>query len=154
MHIFAKTDVQPDNILCLTFTDAAAGNMRNRLREMIGQAGAQVHVYTYHAFANEVIPEIDWLQDRRDELQPISDLERRQFIRSIIEDLPHGHVLKRYTPGAPVEGRFRGGLYKEVSRMERLFLTIKAQYLNPDTNRPDHQRLVDACERYLEELRQ
>src|SRR3984885_2468028 len=45
----------PDNILCLTYTDAGAIAMRRRLQQFIGAAAYRVHIYTFHAFCNDVI---------------------------------------------------------------------------------------------------
>ena len=42
--------VDPKKILCLTFSDAAAGEMKRRLLDKAGQEGALVIVYTYHSF--------------------------------------------------------------------------------------------------------
>ena len=35
-NILKQTDVLPSNILCLTFTDSASVNMRQRLQQIIG----------------------------------------------------------------------------------------------------------------------
>src|SRR5579872_804546 len=43
-------DVTPSNILCLTFTDAAAFNMRDRLIGLLGHAAYRVAVHTLHSF--------------------------------------------------------------------------------------------------------
>ncbi len=50
-NILQKTDVHPRNILCLTFTDAAAVNMRKRLADIIGPDAYRVAIYTFHSFA-------------------------------------------------------------------------------------------------------
>lgn len=54
-RILQMTDVSPGNILCLTFTDAAAVNMTERLVDLIGSTGYKVAVHTFHGFAREVI---------------------------------------------------------------------------------------------------
>ncbi len=53
--ILEHTDANPENILCLTFTDAGAENMRDRLQTMIGKAALDVNIYTYHAFGSNVL---------------------------------------------------------------------------------------------------
>ncbi len=47
--------VQPGNILALTFTNAGAKNMQERLASMVGSVGYQVTLSTFHSFANGVI---------------------------------------------------------------------------------------------------
>ncbi len=54
-NILLKTDTSPDSILALTFTQAAAGNMRRRLVEIIGSAAYRLELHTFHGFCNEVI---------------------------------------------------------------------------------------------------
>ena len=54
-NILRQTDSPAQNILCLTFTEAAALNMRDRLRSMIGEAAYDVQINTYHSFASEII---------------------------------------------------------------------------------------------------
>ena len=53
--ILLDSDTQPHNILCLTYTDAGAVAMRKRLFDFIGPEAYRVHIYTFHAFCNDVI---------------------------------------------------------------------------------------------------
>jgi DNA helicase-2/ATP-dependent DNA helicase PcrA len=54
-NILRLTDTLPSAILCLTFTEAAASNMRSRLAGLIGQDAYKVAIHTFHGFANETI---------------------------------------------------------------------------------------------------
>lgn len=56
-NILQKTQVNPSNILALTFTESGAGEMRRRLVELIGPSAYQVNISTFHSFANELIKE-------------------------------------------------------------------------------------------------
>src|ERR1700759_4849726 len=47
--------VQPNEILCLTYTDEATNAMRHRLVQIIGTAAHRVNIVTFHAFCNNVI---------------------------------------------------------------------------------------------------
>src|SRR5215510_16183509 len=47
--ILLDTDAQPENILCLTYTDAGVVAMRKRLLHFIGPAAYKVNIYTFHA---------------------------------------------------------------------------------------------------------
>src|SRR3982751_366281 len=53
--ILLDTDALPENILCLTYTDAGTIAMRKRLVQFIGADAYKVNIYTFHAFCNEVI---------------------------------------------------------------------------------------------------
>lgn len=54
-NILAKTQINPSNILALTFTNSAVKEAKERLLEIIGPNAYQVQIYTFHAFCNEVI---------------------------------------------------------------------------------------------------
>src|SRR5690349_23546606 len=54
-NILLKSDAQPQNILCLTFTESAAYEMRERLINIVGQAAYNITISTYHAFGSELI---------------------------------------------------------------------------------------------------
>ena len=54
-YILEHTDANPENILCLTFTEAGAQNMRDRLQTMMGKAAADVNIHTYHAFGRNLL---------------------------------------------------------------------------------------------------
>ena len=49
--------IKASSILCLTFSDAAAMEMRQRLIKKMGVKASAVNVFTYHSFCNEIIKE-------------------------------------------------------------------------------------------------
>ena len=46
-----------ERILCLTFSETAASQMRNKLIEAFDGVDPGVNMYTYHGFCNEIIGE-------------------------------------------------------------------------------------------------
>ena len=54
-YILQHTDTNPENILCLTFTETGAKNMRERLKTIIGKDAMKVNIGTYHAFGAEIL---------------------------------------------------------------------------------------------------
>lgn len=54
-NILIKTQINPENILALTFTEAAAHEMRNRLIQIIGHDAYRVEITTFHSFCNYLI---------------------------------------------------------------------------------------------------
>lgn len=47
--------IKPSSILCLTFSDAAATEMKQRLTKKMGILASSVDIYTYHSFCNDII---------------------------------------------------------------------------------------------------
>src|ERR1700726_4508899 len=93
--ILLETDTDPGNILCLTYTDAGAIAMRRRLLSFIGPDAYKVHIHTFHSFCNDIIQENLSLFEKTS-LDPISELERIQFFKILIDQFPKNHPLKRY----------------------------------------------------------
>src|SRR5215470_10773184 len=105
--ILLDTDVLPENILCLTYTDAGVVAMRKRLLTFIGADAYKVNIYTFHAFCNDVIQENLSLFEKTS-LDPISDLERIELFKDLIDAFPKDHLLKRY----------RGDVYYEIKNLQ------------------------------------
>ena len=118
--ILLETDARPENILCLTYTDAGVVAMRKRLLQFIGSDAYKVNIYTFHAFCNDVIQENLSLFEKTS-LDPISDLERIELLKSLIDSFPKNHPLKRY----------RGDVYFEINNLQRLFSTMKQEGWTP-----------------------
>jgi DNA helicase II / ATP-dependent DNA helicase PcrA len=114
--ILLDTDTLPENILCLTYTDAGVVAMRKRLLSFIGPAAYKVNICTFHAFCNDVIQENLSLFEKT-ALDPLSDLERIELFKELIDNLPKNHLLKRY----------RGDVYFEINNLQHLFSNMKRE---------------------------
>src|ERR1700759_1264404 len=118
--ILLETDAAPANILCLTYTDAGTIAMRRRLLSFIGPDAYKVHIHTFHSICNDIIQENLSLFEKT-VLDPISDLERIQLFKTLIDDVPKNHALKRY----------RGDVYFEMNNLQNLFSTMKREGWTP-----------------------
>ncbi len=92
-NILQKTDTDPANIVCLTFTVNAANNMRERLRMMVGPAANHVVIKTFHSLAADIITSHPEHFYAGAELNPISDIAAQEIIISILDKLPHDNPL-------------------------------------------------------------
>lgn len=54
-NILKKTDALPENILCLTFTEAGSVAMQKRLTDIVGREAYNISIFTFHAFGTEVM---------------------------------------------------------------------------------------------------
>ncbi len=118
--ILLDTDALPENVLCLTYTDAGAIAMRRRLQQFIGADAYKVNIYTFHAFCNDVIQDNLHLFEKNS-LDAISELESIQLFKNLVDGFPKNHPLKRY----------RGDVYYEVSSLRSLFSTMKREGWTP-----------------------
>jgi len=116
--IRSEAQVQPHEILCLTYTDEATNAMRRRLVQIMGAAAHKVNIYTFHGFCNSVIQNNSEYFSMRS-LQPISDLERTEMLYKMLEDLPTGHPLRKLS----------GNIYFDAPKLSKLFDIMKREYL-------------------------
>ncbi|MES2558710.1 MAG: ATP-dependent DNA helicase [Bacteroidota bacterium] len=115
-HILATTDTIPENILCLTYTDAGTIAMRKRLQQFIGADAYRVQVFTFHSFCNMVIQEnLDYFGLKG--LDAISELEQIAYVHEIIDSFGTDHPLKRYT----------GDVYYETEKLLSLYESMKKE---------------------------
>lgn len=78
--------VAPQNILALTFTNAGARNMQERLAQLIGPGGYQVNMTTFHSFCGNVIEQYSHIfpvEQRRG--GAIGELDQFEVVREILE---------------------------------------------------------------------
>ncbi|MBC7390275.1 MAG: ATP-dependent helicase [Opitutaceae bacterium] len=134
-NILYKGLSQPENILCLTYTEAGAVAMKRRLGNIIGSfTSSKVHISTFHSFCARVISENPEHFGYRF-WQPISDLERIEIIHSIIDSLPLDNPLKK----------LKGNEYQFTSQLKSLFDIMKTEGFSVE----DMQLSVD---QYIESL--
>ncbi len=121
-NILKRTQISPSNILCLTFTDSAALNMRQRLLSLIGPASYGVRICTFHAFCNSVIKDNpQYFLFSKIESTPQNDASQIHTIRKIIDQLPSTSQLKNlnYT-------------YFYQKDIIRSLKTLKKENISPD----------------------
>ncbi|MEP6748427.1 MAG: ATP-dependent DNA helicase [Bacteroidota bacterium] len=118
--ILQQTDTNPNNILCLTYTDNGAIEMRNRLLAIIGGAAYNVRIHTFHSFCNEVIQD-NLTYFGKLNLAPIGDLEEIDLFYKLIDSIEKDNPLKR----------FRGEVYYEKDRLKSLYSLMKKEAWEP-----------------------
>lgn len=134
LHILKHTDTLPEQILCMTFTDAGTIAMRQKLEKSMGSESYRVNIYTFHAFCNELIQRYsDYIG--HPELKAISELEQREIGRKLIDTFPLNHPLRRN----------RGMLYYDLPNLLKLFGWIK----NEDKTPKDLEKLI---QQYVDDL--
>jgi DNA helicase-2/ATP-dependent DNA helicase PcrA len=93
--ILQETHVNPSNILCLTFTENAALNMRERLINIIGSPAYNVRISTFHGFCNSIIKDHpEYFLKSTVESEAIDDITQIEIIRALIDKLPSESPLK------------------------------------------------------------
>ncbi|HZM63566.1 MAG TPA: UvrD-helicase domain-containing protein, partial [Candidatus Saccharimonadales bacterium] len=94
-HILAQTDTLPQQILCLTFTENGAENMRERLTRFIGKEAYDVNISTYHAFGSEIIRRFPEAFSELRLQAPVDELSKHRALQTIVENLRYDDPLKQ-----------------------------------------------------------
>ena len=113
--ILLETQVNPSNILCLTFTDSGVVAMRNRLISIIGATAYQIRLHTFHSFCNELVlgdPEVFGIHPAS---QPATTLEKTEIIRSCIDTLATSSKLKPW--GEPY--LYERDIFSQIQTLKR-----------------------------------
>ena len=96
-YILKNTDTNPENILCMTFTETGAANMRERLKSIIGNAGARVNINTYHAFGVDILAQYENYSENCDEKlgEAIDEVTQFKIVKEIQSKLPAKDILRK-----------------------------------------------------------
>ncbi len=98
-NILRTVDIVPSAILAITFTESAASAMRARLVSLIGNAGYQVTINTFHSFCNSLIQAYPEEFPRIIGSQQMTEVDQVRIVTSLIEQgtytilKPHGDPL-------------------------------------------------------------
>lgn len=97
-NILQKTDALPSSILCLTFTNAAAENMRQRLIGLIGREAYKVAIHTFHSFGTEIIAQNPEYFFDSASFTAADELTQTQLLAEIFKALPLDDPLSTKHP--------------------------------------------------------
>lgn len=95
-YILKNTDTNPKNILCLTFTETGASNMRERLKSIIGKDGAKVNIGTYHAFGSDILAQYKNYTENYDRRldSAIDEVTQFKIVKTIQDGLSGRDILR------------------------------------------------------------
>ena len=119
-QILRQTDTLPDNILCLTFTESGAANMRQRLRQIIGEDAYKIAIHTFHSFGTEIINQHREYFFHGADSQPADELTQHQIVAGILEGLDWRNPLSVKNNGEFV---YTSELIRVISEFKQSGLT-------------------------------
>jgi len=97
-NILKLTQVNPSNILALTFTNSGVYQMKKRLLEIIGLESYNVHVHTFHSFCNEVINSYPERFAITKEINQLTDLEQILLVHDILDKSDLNYLKRLKAP--------------------------------------------------------
>ncbi len=127
-HILQSIDINPRNILALTFTEAATTTMRKRLIDLIGTTGYNVRIQTFHGFCQEVITQYPEYFPFGTDPIAASDLQTHAIMEKLLDD---PKLISLRTPGSK---------YHYLKKILSAINTLKSEGITP----PQFKELVQA----------
>ena len=127
-NILTNHQTHPEEIVCLTYTEAGASEMLDRLEGLIGEEGRNVRVSTIHSFCSELILEYSDLFG--EEPKVITTAAKYEILKDIIDE----HV----TEESPLY-KNSGNRYSSKEQLLELFTRMKRENLNKD----DFEKEID-----------
>ncbi len=92
-YITQTLGVSPANVLCVTFTNKAASEMRGRIKELAGDSAAGL-ITTFHGFCNRVLKEDIHRVSYPKSYLVMDNEDQKQMVRKVMEEM--GLALKDY----------------------------------------------------------
>ncbi|MBU0975553.1 MAG: ATP-dependent DNA helicase [Patescibacteria group bacterium] len=146
-NILQKTDTDPRSVLALTFTESGVKAMRERLVEIIGPTAYYVNINTFHSFCTEVIKEYGEFFQISEDTTPLSELERIQVFKELIDSTDLDALKPANTPYyylqdiiQNIQNLKREGInpsgYSSLLDNESKQLKTEKKQINPRTGKP------------------
>ena len=127
-NILTNYHTSPEEIICLTYTEAGASEMLDRLEKLIGEEGRKVRVSTIHAFCSELILRNSEIFGGQPQI--ISTAAKYEILKEIMDE----YVIE----GNPLY-KNSGKRYSAKDQLLELFYKMKRENLNKE----DFEKEID-----------
>jgi DNA-dependent ATPase I and helicase II len=127
-NILTNYHTSPEEIVCLTYTEAGASEMLDRLEKLIGEEGRKVRVSTIHAFCSELILRNSEIFGGQPKI--ISTAAKYEILKEIMDE----YVIE----GNPLY-KNSGKRYSAKDQLLELFYKMKRENLNKE----DFEKEID-----------
>jgi DNA helicase II / ATP-dependent DNA helicase PcrA len=118
-NILLQTQMDPKNILALTFTESGVIAMRKRLLQIIGRAAYYVQIHTFHSFCDKAIREFPEKFIFSRELRSMSDVDRVICMQEIIDKVDLEHLTSFHN-----KYYFLGAISNAIKNLKREKVTV------------------------------
>ena len=138
-HLLHAVGVKPNEILAITFTNKAAGEMRERLERMLGATARAIWILTFHAACGRMLRREAERLGYRSNFTIYDDQDQVRLVKACLEEL--GKDPTRFSPR---------GIHAQISRSKNQLVSPE-QYLSQVSSFWD-QTVAETYELYQRRL--
>ncbi len=139
VHLINAVGVKPNEILAITFTNKAAGEMRERLQRLLGPAGRGLWILTFHSACGRILRREAQRLGYRSNFTIYDQADQIRLVKQCLEELERDP--KRFTPR---------GIHNQISHAKNQ-LVSPAEYAERVQSFYD-QTVADAYQLYQRRL--
>lgn len=137
-----KQGIKAERILCLTYSVAAAVEMKKRVLKELNQGDSNIEIHTYHAFCNKIISENSEMFELPENFRIIPDIVKQTYIEECIDEIQDVTIYKS-TKANPYT--YAGKILERIEELKKHRIFSKKQlddYIEYDPMwRPEIKRL-------------
>ena len=111
-HLIENIGVPPIRILGVTFTNKAAGEMKERIVKLVGEDAKFVNLMTFHSLGSKILRETAHLIGIDNNFTIFDQEDQKSVVKEVLKEL--GLSREYYDPGSVVH---RIGLYKNEGKL-------------------------------------
>lgn len=144
-----KNGVNPEKILCLTFSDAAANEMKTRLAKELNVLDTKVGVFTFHGFCYQIIQDYSEFFELPQDIKIINKATTLRLIKEIIEEInPQYYRSNKNDPYTVIKT-----VNRDIDEIQRYRLEKNDYFENIEKN-PNYKPLIFEYLEKIETLKQ
>jgi DNA helicase II / ATP-dependent DNA helicase PcrA len=111
-HLMAACGVEPQEILAITFTNKAAGEMRTRLEDLLGPVANKIWILTFHAACGRILRREAPRLGYRSNFTIYDQADQVRLVKACLEELERDP--KRFVPR---------GIHAQISNAKNVLIS-------------------------------
>ncbi len=91
-----EKNISPKNILCMTFSEPAASEMKERVIKVTGKSASSIEINTYHAFCNNLIKQYPSKFELLENVSVIDDVSKVNLMKLCLDEFKPKFLVDKW----------------------------------------------------------